>query len=364
MAPYRSNKDDPRPRVSIGKAEPLQERLRSALGDDVALVTGAPFDCQLRLLGPAEGGKDQPRLLRRHRLRASHVPILVVLPPEAPGNLVRDCFREGAQDVITEDELETTLARSARRALASAASGRSHEAEAQRMTTELGERARRLEATLEALKDAYDQTLAALVTALDHRERETACHSQRVAIYSVLLGQRVGLDEDDLENLFRGALLHDIGKIGIPDAVLLNPGSFSEEEWEIMRSHTRIGAEILGNIAFLETASEVPLAHHEAWSGGGYPAGLAGEAIPLHARIFAVVDSYDAIRSRRPYKPAQSHDEAMQLLRRAASERLDPQLVELFLDEPESTWQMLEKGLRDELTFEDAMRVCQEVPQP
>ncbi len=185
-----------------------------------------------------------------------------LLPPDVPWSLARDCFREGAQDVLAVDELGPSLARVVQHVIERVASGRGREHEAELMASELGKRARDLEAALLAVRAAYDQTLVALVSALDCRERETATHSQRVACYSVLVGTRIALDEPDLETLYRGALLHDIGKIGTPDAVLLKPGSFTEEEWEIMRRHAETGGEILSNIAFLKAASDVPLAHH------------------------------------------------------------------------------------------------------
>ena len=347
--------------VSLGETEDISALVRSALTEDFELVTGVPSNCTLRLVGPEEIEKGGARILRRHRLRSPDIPLIVLLPVDAPTELVQHCFREGAYDAICVDEIPSSLLKVARRAINHLWSGRSREDEAQRMASELGKRARDLEAALEAVKEAYDQTLAALVTALDTRERETACHSQRVSAYSLLVGLRIGLEDSDLENLFRGALLHDIGKIGIPDAVLLKPGSFTEEEWEIMRGHTTIGAHILKEISFLELAADVPLSHHEAWKGGGYPNGLKGREIPLHARIFAVVDSYDAIRSKRPYKEPKDHNEAVALLTESAGKRLDPALVECFVNEPEQTWEQLERNLGGALTFENVLRMCQEV---
>ncbi|MFQ5514945.1 MAG: HD-GYP domain-containing protein [Myxococcota bacterium] len=222
----------------------------------------------------------------------------------------------------------------------------------------LDSQARELAAALDALKHAYDETLAALVAALDHRERETAGHSQRVALYAVWLGLHIGLHEEELENLYRGALLHDIGKIGIPDAVLLKPGPFTPEEWDVMQGHARIGAEILSRISFLKPASDVPLAHHEAWDGSGYPAGLRGLAIPLHARIFAIVDSYDAIRTERPYKAAQPHEQAVARLRSAAGQRLDPELVGTFVGVAGDVWDGLAGRTEQGSSFETVLEIC------
>jgi putative nucleotidyltransferase with HDIG domain len=351
------------PRVSLGEEEPERRRIEQHLAGTVNLVVGSPSDCWLRLVGPAEIQARGARVLRQHRLRSPDIPAVVLLPGDAPWSLVRDCFREGAQDVLSLDELGPDLPRTIRRVMERTASGRGFEDEAQLMAAELGKRARELEAALLAVRAAYDQTLVALVSALDCRERETASHSQRVACYSVLLGARLGLEETELETLYRGALLHDIGKIGTPDAVLLKPGAFTDEEWEIMRRHTEVGGEILSNIAFLKAASDVPMSHHEAWDGSGYPRGLKGEEIPLQARIFAVVDSYDAIRSERPYKCAQTHATALALLQKAAGKRLDPSLVETFIAEPEASWNQLEYSLSRNLTFEGALQTCQQVAQ-
>ncbi len=354
----------PLPRISLNEDEPQRELIQEQLAGTAKLIVGYPSDCCLRLVGPSEIRAQGARVLRQHRMRAPDIPAIVLLPGDVPWSLARDCFREGAQDVLSMDELASSLVQVAQRTIERVAAGRSREHETQLMAAELGKRARDLEAALVAVRSAYDQTLVALVSALDCRERETASHSQRVACYSVLVGLRVGLDEPELETLYRGALLHDIGKIGTPDAVLLKPGSFTEEEWEIMRRHVEIGGEILSNIAFLKAASDVPMYHHEAWDGSGYPCELKGTDIPLHARIFAVVDSYDAIRSERPYKAAKPHAEAIQQLGAVAGKRLDPSLVEQFVVEPEASWNQLERGLGQDLTFELVLHACQQVSRP
>ncbi len=322
---------------------------------------GSPSDCSLRLVGPAEIQGQGARVLRQHRMRAPAIPAIVLLPSGAAWSLTRDCFREGAQHVLSIDELESSLACVVQHTIERVASGRGREHEAQLMASALGKRARNLEAALQAVRSAYDQTLVALVSALDCREHETASHSQRVACYSVLVGSRIGLDEPELETLYRGALLHDIGKIGTPDSVLLKSGSFTEEEWEIMRRHAEIGSDILSKIVFLRAARDVPMTHHEAWDGSGYPRGLKGTDIPLNARIFAVVDSYDAIRSERPYKAAMSHAEALEQLHKVSGKRLDPSLIEVFVAEPEETWNQLESSLGQDLTFERTLQACERV---
>jgi len=357
-------------RADAGPAEeePFRILASADIPDAVLLEIGLRTErvdsgaaCDLRIIGSAELEQDGARVLRRHRLRWPDKPAVVVVDKEASAALIRDCFRGGAVDVIERDALPAELERVIGDLIRRRHAGRERDQEAQLLASELGKHARDLQAALERLRDSYDQTLNALVAALDLREKETAFHSQRVATYSVMVGLRLGLSLHALENLYRGALLHDIGKIGTPDAVLLKPGSFTEEEWVIMRRHAEVGGHMLDGIGFLSQAADVPHAHHEAWDGSGYPAGLAGEAIPLNARIFAVVDTYDAIRSKRPYKEAQPHERATQLIQRASGHRLDPALSARFVLEPESTWAQLEASLGGAITFDSCVAACLKV---
>lgn len=236
--------------------------------------------------------------------------------------------------------------------------------EVEPMATVLGDRVRELEGALASLRDGYDLTLGALVTALDFREQESGYHSHRVALFSCFLGLRLGLDTHSLENLFLGALLHDIGKICTPDTLLTKAESLTPREWEIMRQHAEMGASIVSGIGLLRDASDVPMTHHEAWDGSGYPRGLRAHEIPQNARIFAVADSYDAIRSERPWKAAEDHDAGLAGLRRVAGTRLDPALVEVFCEEPPGVWSDLHKLAGALLTFQRALLACRQVSIP
>ena len=188
-----------------------------------------------------------------------------------------------------------------------------------------------VKAKTQELGEAYDRTLEALVTALDARECETGNHSQRVVRVTLAICDRMGITGDVRANIARGALLHDIGKIGVPDQVLLKPGKLTDAEWVEMRKHPDIGARILSGIDFLNEAADIVRAHQERYDGTGYPQGLAGEAIPVGARIFAVADALDAIVSDRPYRRGQSLDHARKEIAEGAGTQFDPQVVEAFL---------------------------------
>jgi response regulator RpfG family c-di-GMP phosphodiesterase len=186
------------------------------------------------------------------------------------------------------------------------------------------------------LTDAYQATLEALGSALDTRDVGTESHSRRVHGYAIATAREHGVPEADIEDLARGVLLHDIGKIGIPDAILLKPGRLTEEEWRIMRTHPEIGKRLIENIPFLRPAIPIVYHHHEKWDGSGYPLGLRGEAIPLGARIFAVVDAFDAMTFNRPYSKAISFDAAKAEIKRCAGSHFDPAVVDSFLRVPET----------------------------
>jgi putative nucleotidyltransferase with HDIG domain len=189
-----------------------------------------------------------------------------------------------------------------------------------------------LESANEELQIAYDATLKGWVRALDMRDKETKGHTQRVTGLARILAREVGVKEADLVHITRGALLHDIGKIGVPDSILLKPSTLTPEEWDRMKRHTILAFEMLNPIEFLRPAIDVPYCHHEKWDGGGYPRGLKGEDIPLTARIFSIVDVWDALTSDRPYHRAITKEETQLYIRKQAGSQFDPRLVEAFLN--------------------------------
>jgi putative two-component system response regulator len=188
-----------------------------------------------------------------------------------------------------------------------------------------------LEAAHQALIRSYDKTIEGWVHALDLRDKETEGHSLRVTEMTLKFAQLVGIDEKQFEDVRRGALLHDVGKLGIPDAILLKPGRLTEEEWKIMRMHPVYAHEWLSPIDFLRPALDIPYCHHEKWDGSGYPRGLRGEDIPIFARLFAIVDVWDALRSDRPYRPAMSEEEVLSFIKAQAGKHFDASFLEIFI---------------------------------
>lgn len=189
----------------------------------------------------------------------------------------------------------------------------------------------REQSLLKDLARANEETLAGLVSALDLRERNTRLHSQRVKEYTLLLADRLGLSEAVKEEIGFGALLHDVGKIAVPDRILLTPEGLTKEEWDVMHAHPLSGYGIVKRIGFLKEAAEIVRAHHERYDGRGYPRGLKGDEIPLGARLFAVADVYDALTSIRPYRVPLSHDDAIAEIKKGSGADFDPNVVRVFL---------------------------------
>jgi PAS domain S-box-containing protein len=183
------------------------------------------------------------------------------------------------------------------------------------------------------LKQAYDATIESLARSLELRDYETEGHCRRVVETTLMIASRMGIPDEQLIHLQRGSLLHDIGKMGISDAIILKPGPLTDEEWTMMRLHPQYAYDLLKPVTYLEPALEIPYCHHEKWDGTGYPRGLIGEEIPLPARIFAVVDVYDALTSDRPYRKAWSREKALSLIREESGKHFDPQVVAVFLQE-------------------------------
>jgi len=187
-----------------------------------------------------------------------------------------------------------------------------------------------LQTTNRELFRAYDATIEGWSRAMDLRDRETEGHTQRVTAMTISLARQFGFGEEELLHIRRGALLHDIGKMGVPDNILNKSAALTEAEWASMRRHPQFAYDMLHAIEYLRPALDIPYCHHEKWDGTGYPRGLKGEEIPMAARLFAVVDVWDALTSDRPYRPAWPQPEALDYLRQQSGRHFDPQVVELF----------------------------------
>lgn len=224
------------------------------------------------------------------------------------------------------------------------------------------ERANEIDRALEEIESAYRVTLTALVQALETRDLETHGHSERVVTFSLRLGHEIGLDRDALKHLELGALLHDIGKIGVPDAILRKPAKLNEEEWVKMRLHPIHGEKILRNIGFLEGAGKIVLQHHEFWDGSGYPHRLRGDGIDIGARIFAVIDAFDAITSDRVYRAGRSYEEAVAELDLCTGSQFDPEVVKAFKSVPREDWEALRaRSVREKSDLTSFQEVVQDL---
>ena len=268
-----------------------------------------------------------------------------------------NAIRRGAADYVTKpfnfDEVDIVL----QRTLDLRHLRREDKARKENLEKLVAERTREVQQLLEQLEASYESTLRALVTALDFRDNETQGHSLRVVEYAVVVGKEMGLTEDELVWIRRGAILHDVGKIGIPDAILRKPGKLDRDEWEEMQRHPQMGYDMLRDIPFLKPALDIVLAHQERFDGNGYPNGLKGTEIPLGARIFAVVDTFDAMTSDRPYRAALSIEEACAEIARCAGTQFDPSVSEAFLRVPPETWSQIRARVHREVTPSSALGV-------
>jgi PAS domain S-box-containing protein len=297
-----------RPAASRGFREPLQERVRfeGAVGE--AVLRGEVVQRDL----------SDPLGDREERLRAEGFRAYCAIPLVAKGEPV------GVLEVLSRSALPGDpewwgfLEAMAGQAAVAVDNAR------------LLEELRRANLNLQL---AYDATLEGWSQAVDLRDRETEGHTQRVTEMTVRLARALGVPEADLVHVRRGALLHDVGKLGIPDSILLKPGPLTEEERAVMRKHPEYAYRWLSRIEFLRPALDIPYCHHERWDGSGYPRGLRGEEIPLAARIFAVADVFDALTSDRPYRKAWSREDAVRYIREQAGRQFDPRVVEAFLRE-------------------------------
>lgn len=284
---------------------------------------------------------------------------VVMLTAAADTQLAVQAMKVGAYDYITKpfnlEELAVHVEKALERRhlfVENRAYHRSLEQRVAEQTREIREhlalerrRREELDHTLTLLEQSYHDTIDALIMALDYRDNETQGHTQRVSVYTVELATRLGVDGADLEIIKRGAILHDIGKIGVSDTILRKPSKLTDAEWLEMRRHVQYGYEMLKDIAFLHDAAKIVLHHHERFDGQGYPNGTSRDEILFGARIFVVADTFDAMTSERPYRRALPYEHAQAEISRCAGTQFDPRVVDTFLNVPPDRWQ----ALRDEV---------------
>jgi putative nucleotidyltransferase with HDIG domain len=289
---------------------------------------------------------DGLKLLSELRMDDPDVPVIMVTAMHDIA-IALEAIRAGAYDYILKPFEKDQLYLSVRRALEHrrlVIENRTYQSDLEHL---VAERTQQLSIALQDLEQSYDYTLEALGGALDAKDAETEGHCQRVTAFTITIAKAMGVDKALLRHIARGAFLHDIGKMGVPDSILRKPGPLTAEEREIMRRHCNIGYAVLERIPFLKEAAEIVLSHQECYDGSGYPRGLRGEQIPLGARIFAVADTLDAMISDRPYRKALPISAAREEIKRYSGRQFDPRVVEVFLAHPDSVWIALHDKIGD-----------------
>ncbi len=281
----------------------------------------------LDLVMPGIGGLDVLQRLKAQE-RSRVIPIVVITGFANPDSRT-EAFQAGAEDFLAKPVERSELRARVRNLLRMkeyhdivVQHSRTLESEVQERTAQL--------------RNQYRETVYLMTSAAEYRDEDTGAHVRRISALSAELARRCGMDDHYVDCILYASPMHDIGKIGIPDRILLKPSPLDTEEWEIMKNHTLLGWNILkkGTTPYVKMGAEISLTHHERWDGSGYPRGLAGEAIPLCGRILMMCDQYDALRSRRPYKPAYGHAQVMEILtrgdERTRPEHFSPDLLKVF----------------------------------
>ena len=310
------------------------------------LNSGEGFELVLSDLMMAD--MDGIGLLERTKEKYPEMPVVMVTAVHDI-SVALAAIRNGAYDYLLKPFEREQLLATVRRAL----ENRRLRAENRTYQTNLESlvlaRTEQLRSAMAGLERSYDITLEALGDALDLKDAETEGHSKRVTAFTIVMARAKGLSQDQIRVIARGAFLHDIGKMAIPDAILRKPGPLTPEEVSVMREHCYHGYQIVKKIPFLLEASEIVYSHQEKWDGSGYPRGLRGEQIPLGSRIFSVADTLDAITSDRPYRSAQTLEAAKEEIKRFSGRQFDPEVVETFLTMPDHIWDDLRKAIDNQI---------------
>src|SRR5438309_1678089 len=306
------------------------------------LNSGEQFELMLSdLMMP---GMDGIALLEAAKERFPDMPVIMVTAV-TDVSVALGAIRNGAYDYLLKPFERDQLLATVRRALENRrlkVENREYQTNLESLVTT---RTEQLRQAFSSLEKSYDITLEALGNALDLKDAETEGHSKRVTAYTIAIARAMGLNSDQIRVIARGAFLHDIGKMAIPDDILRKPGKLTDEQVVVMREHCYHGYQMVKKIPFLSEASEIVYSHQEKFDGSGYPRGLKGEEIPLGARIFAIADTLDAIRTDRPYRAGRPLSIAKEEIKVWAGRQFDPKIVEVFLAMPENIWEDLRKEI-------------------
>jgi len=310
------------------------------------LESGEEFELMLSDLMMAE--LDGIGLLERTKEKYPDMPVVMVTAVHDI-SVALAAIRNGAYDYLLKPFEREQLLATVRRAMENRRLKLENRAYQVNLETLVTARTEQLRQAMSDLERSYDITLEALGDALDLKDAETEGHSKRVTAFTIAIARAMGLNPDKIRVIARGAFLHDIGKMAIPDAILRKPGALTPEEINIMKEHCWHGYQILRKIPFLTEAAEIVYAHQEKWDGTGYPRALKGDEIPLGSRIFSLADTMDAIMSDRPYRAAQPFSAARDEIQRFAGRQFDPNIVKCFVDMPESIWHDLRKEINSQI---------------
>jgi len=345
----------------VDDEEPIREIVSSMLmsagyecqqagsGLEALAILESDEDFALMLSDLMMAGLDGIGLLERTKEKYPDIPVVMVTAVHDI-SVALAAIRNGAYDYLLKPFEREQLMATVRRALENRRLKLENRAYQTNLESLVAARTEQLRQAITDLERSYDITLEALGDALDLKDAETEGHSKRVTAFTIAIARAMGLPNEQIRVIARGAFLHDIGKMAIPDSILSKPGKLTEAETAIMREHCFLGYQMLKKIPFLQEAAEIVYSHQERWDGTGYPRGLKGEEIPLGARIFSIADTLDAIRSDRPYRPAQPFSVARDEMIRWSGRQFDPEIVKVFLSMPETIWEDLRREINQQVS--------------
>lgn len=317
-------------------------------GEEAWAVLESGPSIQLLLSTLMMGEMEEIGLLERIDQRFPDMPF-VMLTAIHDAAVAAAVIRHGAYDLTESFENEQLLT-IVRRALDNRRLKLENPAYQTNLESLVGGRTDQLRQAMSDLERSYDISLELAGDLLELKDAESQAHAKRTTAFSIALARAVGLQQNSIQVIARGAVLHDIGKIAVPDAILRKPGALTADEWEIMKEHPYTGYQVLCRVPFLQEAAEIVHAHHERFDGTGHPRGLKGEEIPLGARIVAIAETLDAITSNYPYRAAQSIRASQEEIKNWSGRQFDPEIVDIFLRMPEGVWHDLRKEIDSQST--------------